>query len=456
MISSSHTIIEPDSIEGLSVLIMGLGLNRGGLEAARWFVEAGAKVTVTDLRSAEALAPSIESLKDYDIRYVLGRHDMEDFKNADLVIKNPAVPPTSPFLKVARRIETDLSIFLSLSPARLFAITGSKGKSTTAAALAHALKALGRKVWLGGNISLSPLAFLSELDGESDVVLELSSWHLGDLRGRKNIEGESLLKPRIAIITNILRDHLDRYGSMENYVDDKKEIYRGQGPEDLSIFSDDDSGAVFASESPARVQINSLSSLTDAMAERLANLSPHLRENLRSVALALLDLGYTEEAIAKALSTFTGIPHRLEFFADFRGRHFYNDSAATVPEASAMAITSLEKPLILIAGGNDKCLDFRPLAEAAKELKALVLLAGTGTDQLIPLLEEQNITWEGPFSKIDSALETAWNLSAEKDSIVLSPGATSFGLFLNEFDRGDRWKEAVARLIAREGGEKEI
>ena len=224
--------MKKDDFSGMKILVMGLGLNGGGVESARYFASKGARVTVTDLRDEALLAASIEELKDLPIRYVLGRHEMEDFQNADLVVKNPGVRPDSPFLKAAHRIETDISLFFDAclnrnEQPRITAITGTKGKSSTSSALHwvlqeyHSESKCSRpgKAFLGGNIKISPLSFVDKLKNGDDVVLELSSWQLGDIRGKNK------LKPRAAVLTPIMRDHLDRYGSMEVYINDKRLIY---------------------------------------------------------------------------------------------------------------------------------------------------------------------------------------------------------------------------------------
>jgi len=184
---------------GKKVVIMGLGLNGGGLESARFFLKRGADVTVTDLRDEKTLKPSIEQLGGENVRYVLGRHEIDDFKKADIVIKNPGVRPDSPFLQAARQIETDISLFLAESPAKLFAVTGTKGKSCTASALYHIFKYAQNngKAYLGGNITVSPLTFLDELSENDNVVLELSSFQLGDLKDKP-------IKPRAAVLTAIM------------------------------------------------------------------------------------------------------------------------------------------------------------------------------------------------------------------------------------------------------------
>jgi len=213
-------------IRGLKVTVMGLGLNGGGLATARFFAENGARVTVTDKKSAAELAPSIEALAAYpDIRYVLGSHELSDFSDADIVIKNPGVKLAgNEFLAAARCVESDVSVFLRLTRAPILAVTGSKGKSSTVSALHFGLVELGYRAFLGGNITVSPLTFLDQTSADTPVVLELSSWQLADLRGR------GLLRPRVAILTHVMPDHQNWYGGMEPYVADKKQIYAGGAP----------------------------------------------------------------------------------------------------------------------------------------------------------------------------------------------------------------------------------
>jgi len=365
---------DQQSYAGVRAVVMGLGLNGGGLESARYLASRGAAVTVTDLRDERVLAPSIAQLAGLPIRYVLGRHDVADFERADLVVKNPAVPPDSPYLRAARRVETDLSLFLAACPARILAVTGSKGKSSTASALHWALSRLrsrvpdsGGNAYLGGNITVSPLAFLYRLQAGDDVVLELSSWQLGDLKGR------GLLKPRVALLTAIMPDHLDRYGSMEAYVADKRLIYADQDAGDATIVGADAWGASFARETKARPLVYADTPLPAGVAGgwlsgppgpggpqgpgilRLASgqtaevvgaqpLVPgiHQKRNLLAAALALADVGFAPQDIREALDKFGGIEHRLEFFYENRGIRFYNDSAATMPGAAATAWAAFE------------------------------------------------------------------------------------------------------------------
>ena len=460
---------------------MGLGLHGGGLQSALFLLKKGAELTVTDLRDEKVLRPSIEQLDAAcresgraPVRYVLSKHEIEDFKKADMVIKNPGVKPDSPFLKAAKRIETDISLFLSESKARLFAVTGSKGKSCTAAALHWILsktKSSGR-AFLGGNITISPLSFLDGLNENDDVVLELSSWQLGDLKGRYAPDGSPLLKPKAAVLTAIMPDHLDRYASMEEYVDDKRNIYRGQDGSCVTVATDCPWGKSFLVETRGRPLVYSSSMLEDALEggwidsegrgmarltggeceqivpEHLLVPGEHQKINMLAAALAAYGLGADAREICISLSDFPGIEHRLELFLEERGVRFYNDSAATIPEAAAACIEALsaQSPLVLVTGGTDKNLDFSPLAKAAKKAKAVILLAGSGSEKLIPLLKTAGISYSGPFNELEKALAIALDTVERGDIVALSPGCASFGMFLNEFDRGKKWKDAVLRL----------
>jgi UDP-N-acetylmuramoylalanine--D-glutamate ligase len=438
---------------------MGLGLNGGGLETVKFLLSRGAVVTVTDTKDAAALADPVNELKTFaaahgypPVRFVLGKHETADFEKADMVLKNPGVRPDSPYLLASKQIETDMSLFLAENPARLTAVTGSKGKSTTAAALRHVLEQYhaetGRgKAYLGGNITVSPLSFLDRLTPDDDVVLELSSWQLGDLRGKTNAAGNALLNPRVAVITAIMSDHQNWYHGMEPYVADKRVIYQYQDENGATVTLDDAWGKRFLAETRARKI-----SVADAPPE-LRAIDPripgvHNRQNLMLAGLALAELGLPLPFIAAGLEQFPGIEHRLECFLEHKGTRCYNDSAATIPEAAASALRALPGS-VLISGGTDKDLDFAPLAAVCAEARALILLAGSGTDKLIPLLTQNGVGYQGPFDNLDDAVKAAIAAAAPGIPVLFSPGCTSFGMFTNEFDRGRQFKAAVTKYAGK-------
>lgn len=236
------------------VTVMGLGLNGGGVESAKWLLSQGAIVTVTDQKSAGSLQNSIDALRDFikeadldidSLIFHLGGHITEDFTRADCVIKNPIVNAESneyiqAAFKSAVPVETDLSLFLHFTKSPIIAVTGTKGKSTTVCALKAAFDALGEKAFLGGNVTISPLGFLDKTTLTTPVILELSSWQLRDLCGR------GALHPKVAVITKIASDHQNWYHSMENYVADKALIYSSMGPGDTILLDSDEWGDKFS------------------------------------------------------------------------------------------------------------------------------------------------------------------------------------------------------------------
>ncbi|MFO8064113.1 MAG: UDP-N-acetylmuramoyl-L-alanine--D-glutamate ligase [Spirochaetia bacterium] len=457
-----------ESYAGSRVTVMGLGLHGGGVSAARYFARHGAVVTVTDLRDERELASSVEVLEDVPVRFVLGTHEEADFKDADIVIKNPAVPRTSPYLALARRIETDISVFLTQSSTRLVAVTGSKGKSSTSAAVHHILSTTIGNSYLGGNITNSPLEFAEEAGPHSTVVLELSSFQLGDLEMTPG--GIAALRPDIAMITSIFPDHLNYYRSMAEYVADKRLIYAGQGPGDWTIARDDEYGTSFLAETPARRAVlcdhpiagagNAWEAYAyldghigfacteghdeDVVPEHLLVAGIHMRRNLLAAALAARLLGVDASAAREAVSSFPGIGHRLEHVRERNGIHFYNDSAATIPEAALEAVSAFEAPVHLIAGGSVKNIDLGLFGRISERVARVYLLQGSAAAAISSVTHEHKLA--GPFDSLASALHAAVSNARRGDVVILSPGCASFGMFQNEFDRGRQFRDLVANL----------
>ena len=455
------------SFKKLRVTVMGLGLHGGGLATALFFARRGARVTVTDLKDEKTLKSSLARIRELDIRLVLGGHEEKDFLETDLVIKNPAVPQDSPFLNLARErlipVETDLSVFLSLSSSPLIAVTGSKGKSTTALAIHRCLKGWFPGARLGGNITVSPLSFLEELKKDDPVVLELSSWQLADLAGK------GLPSPKISLMTVIFPDHQDRYPDMESYIADKKVIFQHQGAEDFAIFNLQDpfqkwfpretgAKARFFSDRPLQPGLEGagLDNNTGWIAEggeikqilekSLSVPGEHNRLNLLAAGLAAHLFGLSPETIRASLRDFPGIEHRLEYIGEKNGLKFYNDSAATIPQALSAALKSLKPPVILIAGGTDKNLDFEPAMPDFRIPDKIVLLEGSASDKLERLLDRDGIDNQGPFSSLKEAFAEACAQARPGSSVLFSPGCASFEMFLNEFDRGRKFKELVRSI----------
>jgi len=433
---------------------MGLGLHGGGVGVVKFLAQQGAKILVTDLKTKKELKESIEKLKKYHayrqagkIKYILGKHRVRDFKNADLIIKNPGVPRNSEYLKIAKKnkipIETDIGLFFELCPSKnIIGVTGTKGKSTAATLIYEILKTKYKTI-LAGNIRTSVLEELPKITKNTIVVLELSSWQLEDIEPHK-------ISPHIAVITNIMQDHLNRYKGIRDYIKSKKIIFKFQKPDDILILNHDDKiVSKFARESKGRVIY-----YFKKQALRYSKYI-HIRgeHNLKhiSAALAVAKLfKVPSDLIKKTLINFKGIAGRLEFIREISGVKYYNDTTATTPEATIAALNSFPgKKIILIAGGTDKKLNFKELARIIhKKVKSLILLPGTATQKLISLrlasLRSGLVTHMAKNMK--EAVKIASKMAERNDIVLLSPGCASFGLFKHEFDRGEQFQKCIKLL----------
>jgi len=424
------------------VLIMGLGLHGGGLGATKFFCGQGANVLVTDLKTKEQLKKPLNKLKGFKIKYVLGGHREKDFVDADLIIKNPDVPVSSPYLEIARKnnieIETDVSLFFKLSDAFIIGVTGTKGKSTTASLIYHLLKLKYKKLFLAGNIGLSPLEILGKVKPNDKVVLELSSFELENLKQ----------SPNIAVITNILPDHLNRYTSMFEYINSKKPIFQYQNKNDILVLNDDDY-IVRQMEKEANSKVRFFTEKY-AMLDGLKIFGQHNKANIAAAVEVAKLMGVEEKIIKKLLKSFKGVPSRQEFIGEVKGVKYFNDTTATMPEAVITAIKSFSGKffranLIFILGGQNKGLDYLELAKEIKEkVVGVVMLPGTASDKIKEHLLNYKNLYE--VCSMDEAVKKAKELSLPGDVVVLSPGAASFNLFKNEFDRGDQFVKFVKKL----------
>jgi len=447
---------------GKRVLVMGLGLQGSGIAAARYAAQQGAVVRVTDMKSPEVLAPSVHALTGLPIEFVLGEHRNEDFLWAEIVIRNPGVPLTSPYLLLAREhgasIEMEIALFFLACPGRIIGITGTRGKTTTASLIYKILQDSGTSTVLGGNVAgVETLSLLPRITPETLVVLELSSWQLEGLASHA-------LSPPVAVMTNVYPDHLNTYESMEDYAEAKANIFRHQHADDLAVFNYDNSWTRrFGEEAPGQVWFTSIER-GGSFERGSTTISPFIfnetllvgKHNLENVLLATTTsrlLGVSDEIIARATGSFHGVAHRLEEVAVVNGVRYINDSASTTPVAGRVGVEAFRGSIVLVAGGNTKHLPLEDWpATIVRCCRDVVLLAGTGTDELLPTLHEEAVKQgvsdpvRGVFDNFTRALDTAVLLTLPGDVLLFSPGFTSFGMFLNEFDRGDQFVAYVRRL----------
>jgi len=456
------------------ITIMGLGLNQGGLGVARFLTKAGAKILVTDLKTEEELGPSLEKLKNFDVRYILGRHREEDFINTDMIIQNPAVAHNSKYLKIARKhkipIKTDLDLFFQLCPSKnIIAVAGTKGKSTVSQLIYHIFKEAKKDTILAGNIGISVLDILGKIKPQTWVILEISTWQMEGIKDRK-------FKPKTGVLTNILPDHLDRYPNYKEYARSEKLVFKHQNPNDNLVVNYDNEetlqvkeetkSQVYCFSTKKKIESGSYlekdnlvfqleeHKITFAKISDLPLPGSHNLENILAASTVGFIHNIPGEIILKALKKFPGIPYRLEFIGEFRGIKFYNDTCATTPEATLAALESFhEQPIILILGGKDKKLDYENFGIAIgqnKKIKKIILLQHPNYDASLKILSalKNHLDSEKIIqtSNLKVGVEIALQQAQKNDLILLSPAAASFGMFKNEFDRGDQFNKIVRNL----------
>jgi UDP-N-acetylmuramoylalanine--D-glutamate ligase len=457
-----------NGLAGKRVTVMGLGTRGGGLGVARWLVEQGATVTITDLRSADALTASIEALDGLDVRLALGGHDERDFTpvGADMVIRNPGVRLNSKYLQIARDsgvpIEMEMSLFLRACPAPVIGITGTKGKTTTALLTGAMLRAWNPKTVVAGNMGVTALGQLAAIKPDTPVVLELSSWQVEALR-------EHRLAPHIAVLTNISDDHLDAYDGFEDYANTKRSLVQHLGADGFAVLNQDDPETHKAGMETIACLVRFGTGpghgngcwidgskfhwrfrgdeATFEMPHNPALADAHQPWNVAAAIAAATLYGAPAEAVKAGLRAFTGAPHRLERVATIGGVLFVNDSAATAPAAAISALKSFgERRIHLIAGGSDKKTDLAGFAAAAgSAAHRIYLLEGAGTEKLKPMLAPWSSSIAGVFGSMADAVDAAAIAAEGGDVVLLAPACASFGMFRDEFDRGDQFREQALK-----------
>jgi UDP-N-acetylmuramoylalanine--D-glutamate ligase len=361
------------------------------------------------------------------------------------------------------------NVSFELKAGRTYAFVGPTGggKTTTASLVFEILKLAGKNPVKVGVGQVSVLDKLDILKKDSVAVFELSSWRLSALKKEK-------LSPQISVITNIFPDHLNYYKKMENYLADKKNIFLHQKSKDWLIVNDDDENLKnISGEAKSQIMKISFNNKNEANSVFVENGAIYVNNGLDSKKIidvseikisgkhnvynamlaigASFAFGVSLENIKKGIINFSGVPHRLEFVRNFKGVNYYNDTAATIPDAAIQSLSCFSDPIILIAGGSDKKLEFSEFGKNIFEkAEKLILLKGSATEKLLPEIRKNDL--ENKFSNIpvvesmEKAVLEAEKMAVEGDVVLLSPGAASFGLFLNEFDRGEKFREAVKNL----------
>jgi len=455
------------------VTVMGIGLHGGSKNMIKWLLEQGAKVIATDIKKESALKTTLDELKSFkNLVVVTGHHRPEDFQKVDLVIKNPTVSWGNKYIQIALKnkvpIEMDSSLFFEhCESSKIIGVTGTKGKTTTASLIAQVLADAGKKISKVGIGQEAVMDKLKKITPSTFVVFEMSSWRLAGLKKNKK-------SPKYALVTNIYPDHLNHYASMEEYIEDKKQVYINQSSEDFAIFNYDNkitremgeeasaqvvyysnkeiegdrvvfvrSGKIFVCFEGDEREVCDIKSFNLKGAHNLDNI-------LATVALATV-IGIDLKKIKKTLINFKGVVHRLELVRTLKSIDFYNDTTATTPESAIAGVNSFMRPINLIMGGASKKLDptiFLKKISQSKYVKNIFILdskiAKKIEKQIIELGGEDKIN--GIYSEFDKAIKEAYIEAEQGGLVLLSPGFASFGMFENEFDRGRQFRNIVNKL----------
>jgi len=438
---SKHPPRVPAALSGLRVTVVGLGRFGGGVGVTRWLAGQGAKVTVSDKADAESLAESVAELAGLDVELHFGGHLREDLLDTDLLVVNPAVPKQMPLLAEAQAAgvprTSEMNLFLQRCPARVVGVTGTVGKSTTAAMIAEILSRR-YTAHLGGNIGVSLLEKLPQIGPDDLVVLELSSFQLEDLP----IVG---ISPHVAVVTNFSANHLDRHGTVQAYADAKKNIFAFQQAEDVLVLNRDcDETAGWADQAPGRVEWFA----PDGEPFELNIPGRHNQVNAQAAWAACRLLDVDRPTAAAALAACRALPHRLSFVAEKGGVRFYDDSKCTTPDGAIVAVESFDAgKVVVIVGGYDKGADFGPLAARLRERAKAIVAMGATKHKIAAAVEAA--TGPAAFELADdlpAAVRAACRYAEPGDVVLLSPACASYDMFTNYRQRGERFVELVGML----------
>lgn len=449
--------------DGLPVTVMGLGLFGGGATVARHLARRGARVTVTDQRTETELAPAVRALEGIPLRFVLGEHRTEDFTRTGLVVANPAVSPRSPFLAAARSagvpITSEAALFLESCPARIAAVTGTQGKSSTCNTLFQLLRGAGHPAHLGGNIGQSLLDETERMGADDVVVLELSSYQLEVLPSELGTPGA---RPRVESVccVNVLPDHLERHGTLQEYARAKGRI--------LELALAAGGTAVLPAEDPwiAGWSVPGLARV-EAWFERVVPDALHFRDGefrlgtevlghvdelrlpglfqrnntLLALGMARL-LGAAPERLAAVVPDVRGLPHRLEDLGLFEGHRVIDNGVSTTPDSTTSAVLSMRPGFTLLVGGKAKELPLDELVSACRSRVRAVIVFGSAASAFVPAFEAGGIEVHATPT-VRAAVELAFEHMLAGEELLFSPACASFDAYLNFKERALDFRAAL-------------
>ncbi|MCF6095894.1 UDP-N-acetylmuramoyl-L-alanine--D-glutamate ligase [Thermovorax subterraneus] len=446
---------------GKKVLVVGLA--RSGVAAAIELSSMGAKVIANDIRKKEEMKEVVDKLSNRGIELFFGGHPLTLLEGTNLIVISPGVPSDIPLIEEARKrgipVVSELELGYWYTKAPIIAVTGTNGKTTTTTLIGEILKNDGKNISVAGNIG-TPLIQEADKKGQKDyVVVEVSSFQL---------ENILYFKPKVSVILNITEDHLNRHKTFENYIEAKARILENQDENDFAVLNYDDpvvaglakrarsrvvffsrkqelSKGVFVKNGVILIRENGFI-YPILEAKDLGIKGAHNLENaLAAVAVAWITKTNLNN-LAETLKDFKGVEHRLEYVDTIDGVKFINDSKGTNPDAALKALETVEGPIILIAGGYDKKVDFRPFVRAFFGKVKKAVLIGATADQIEKAAREEGFYEVEKASSMHEAVKIAKESAEPGDTVLLSPACASWDMFSNFEERGRVFKEAVRSL----------
>lgn len=446
--------------------IMVIGLAKSGVSLVRFLVEKGAKVTVSDHKSKAELSNSLEQIESLQLEYDLGGHTPKKFIEQDLIILSPGVSPQLKIFDYARHNgvkvtgEFEFANWFIKEP--VIAITGTNGKTTTTYLMHKMLKESGVDAWIGGNYGAPVIEYVASGKKAQVLVLEVSSFQL---------EHCEKFNPKNVVFTNLAENHLDRYKSMEDYINAKRRIFANTNPTTTSILNADDNAVIELARDPAvqrgrifyfsrkaalEPQIMNIGGIVNIKDELRVRTGPdieslsikgmrargkHSIENMMAAILAAREHGATSEAIISVINSFKGIPHRLEYVRRVGGVEFFNDSKATNVHSVKRALDAFEENVILIMGGKDTNLSYESLRDMVRKKVKSLILVGEAKERINRDIGDFCETYL--IGTFEEAVLIAYQKSRIGDTVLLSPGCSSFDMFDSYVERGNYYKDIV-------------
>jgi UDP-N-acetylmuramoylalanine--D-glutamate ligase len=454
-----------------NILIVGLGIS--GIAAARFVKQKGALVTVTDMAGEKELGVHAAMAHKLGVIMELGKHDIETFERADLIVLSPGVPHT--ILPIQRAMAKGVPIVGEFELAARYirepviAVSGTNGKTTTTTLLGSMLENSGFKVFVGGNIG-NPLIDYAGKRGTADIVVaEVSSFQLDTI---------DTFRPRVGVLLNITDDHLDRYPDFWSYARSKARLFENQQHSDIAVLNGSDPvissvtkdlharKLLFSHQENSRGKDGATAIIHRGDSSTPANITIRMKEhkkislhlsgtnfpgrhnleNAAAASLAALAVGGTPEGVQFALNDFKGLSHRIEYIATIDGVRFFDDSKATNVDAVIRALETFQEPIVLIMGGRDKGGDFRKLSEPIRQHIKKLILMGEATYKIESVLKDASRERPQTASSMEDAVISAYHAASPGDIVLLSPACSSFDMYSSYAERGEDFRRVIGNL----------